>query len=92
MDQELPARNEYLMAENRIIKARLKGRLNLSDAERNALGEIGHRLCRNAQAGIATVAQPETILGWYRPQVLWFEGTSGSGQAPDCVAPQAFPS
>src|SRR5256885_3219424 len=44
VDQELLARNEYLAAENRILKAQLKGRLKLSDAERATLGEIGHRL------------------------------------------------
>ena len=42
VDQELLARNGYLAAENRIMKAQLKGRLKLSDAERGALGEIGH--------------------------------------------------
>jgi putative transposase len=30
VDQELLARNEYLVAENRIMKAQLKGRLKLS--------------------------------------------------------------
>ena len=30
VDQELLARNEYLAAENRILKAQLKGRLKLS--------------------------------------------------------------
>ena len=34
VDQELLARNEYLAAENRILKAQLKGRLKLSDRER----------------------------------------------------------
>ena len=34
VDQELLLRNEYLAAENRILKTRLKGRLSLSDAER----------------------------------------------------------
>jgi hypothetical protein len=38
VDQELLARNEYLAAENRILKAQLKGRLKLSDAERAMLG------------------------------------------------------
>ncbi len=33
VDQELLARNEYLAAENRILKAQLTGRLRLSDAE-----------------------------------------------------------
>jgi hypothetical protein len=46
VDQELLARNEYLAAENRIMKAQLKGRLKLLDAERGGLGEIGHRLCQ----------------------------------------------
>ena len=41
VDQELLARNEYLAAENRILRAQLKGRLQLSDAERATLGEIG---------------------------------------------------
>ena len=66
VDHELLARNEYLAAENRILKAQLNGRLRLSDAERGVLGEIGHRLGRKVLADIATVAQPDTILGWYR--------------------------
>jgi putative transposase len=61
VDQELLARNEYLAAENRIMKAQLNGRLKLSDAERGALGEIGHRLGRKVLADVATVARPETI-------------------------------
>jgi hypothetical protein len=65
VDQELLARNEYLAAENRIMKAQLKGRLKLSDAERGALGEIGHRLGRKVLADVATVARPDIILGWY---------------------------
>jgi len=69
VDQELLARNEYLAAENRIIKAQLKGRLRLSDAERVALGEIGRRLGRKALAEVATIARPDTILGWYRKLV-----------------------
>ena len=69
VDQELLARNEYLAAENRILKAKLNGRLKLSDAERVVLGEIGHRLGRKALAEIATVARPDTILAWYRKLV-----------------------
>jgi hypothetical protein len=69
LDQELLARNEYLVAENRIMKAQLKGRLKLSDAEREALGEIGHRLGSKVLADVATIAQPDTILGWYRKLV-----------------------
>ena len=66
VDQDLLARNEYLAAEKRIMKAQLNGRPKLSDAERGALGEIGHRLGRKVLADVATVARPDTILGWYR--------------------------
>ena len=69
VDQELLARAEYLAAENRILKAQLKGRLKLSDAERATLAEIGHRLGRKALAEVATVARPDTILAWYRKLV-----------------------
>ena len=69
VDHELLARNEYLAAENRILKTQLKGRLRLSDAGRGALGEIGHRLGRKVLADVATIAQPDTILGWYRKLV-----------------------
>jgi hypothetical protein len=66
-----------LGAENRIMKTQLKGRLMLSDAERGALGEIGHRLGRTALADIATVARPDTILGWYRKLVARkFDGSN----------------
>ena len=69
VDQELLARNEYLAAENRILKVQLNGRLKLSDTERGVLGEIGHRLGRKVLADVATIAQPDTILGWYRKLV-----------------------
>ncbi len=69
VDQELLGRNEYLAAENRILKAQLNGRPRLSDAGRGVLGEIGHRLGRKVLADIATIARPDTILGWYRKLV-----------------------
>jgi hypothetical protein len=65
LDQELLLRNEYLVAENRILKAQLQGRLQLSDAERARLGEIGHRLGREALEEVATTL-PDTTLAWYR--------------------------
>jgi hypothetical protein len=69
VDQELLARIEYLAAENRILKAQLKGRLKLSDAERATLAEIGHRLGRRILGEVANVARPDTILAWYRKLV-----------------------
>jgi putative transposase len=71
VDQELLARNEYLAAENRILKAQLKGRLKLSDAERATLGEIGHRLGRKVLDGVANVAHVPAEAGWQVLIIAW---------------------
>src|SRR5664280_2093368 len=65
VDQELLVRNEYLAAENRILKAQIKGRLLLSEADKATLAEIAHRLGRKALEEVAATAMPDTILGWY---------------------------
>jgi hypothetical protein len=86
VDQELLLRNEYLVAENRILKAQLTGRLRLSDGERANLDEIGHRLGRKALNEVATVALPDTILAVpkaRRSQVRWIAGRSSPGPATD---------
>jgi hypothetical protein len=66
VNQELLLQNEYLAAENRVLRAHLPTRLRLSDPERSALAEIGKRLGRKALAQVACVAKPDTILAWYR--------------------------
>ena len=48
VNQELLLRNEYLAAENRILRAHLPARLRLSDAERATPAEIAKRLGRKA--------------------------------------------
>src|SRR5437773_8337527 len=66
VNQELLLQNEYLAAENRILRAHLPARLRLSDPERSTLAEIGKRLGRKALRQVTCVAKPDTILGWYR--------------------------
>ena len=66
VDEELLRRNEYLAAENRILRAHIPGRVTLSDGERRTLTQIGKRLGRKALAEIASVVRPETILAWHR--------------------------
>ena len=66
VDQELLLRNEYLAAENRILRAQIKRRMLLSDAEKATLAEIAHRLGRKALEELAAVAKPDTLLAWYR--------------------------
>jgi putative transposase len=65
VDQELLLRNEYLAAENRILRAKIKGRLQLSDGEKSTLAEIARRLGRKALAEVGVVAKPDTILHWF---------------------------
>ena len=55
VDQELLLRNEFLAAENRILRARIKGRVQLTDPERKTLAEIAKRLGRHALEELATV-------------------------------------
>src|SRR5688572_12028680 len=66
VNQQLLLQNEYLAAENRILRAHVPSRLRLSDPERSTLAEIGKRLGRKALKDVACVAKPDTILGWYR--------------------------
>ena len=66
VDQALLLRNEYLVAENRILKAQLKTPLRLADAERMTLAEIAYRLGRKALEDVANAVKPDTLLAWYR--------------------------
>jgi putative transposase len=76
VNQELLLRNEYLAAENQILKAKLPRRVRLSNPERITLAEIGKRLGRKALRDVASVARPDTILGWYRRLVAQkFDGS-----------------
>jgi putative transposase len=76
VNQELLLRNEYLVAENRILKTHLASRLRLSDAERFTLAEIAKRLGRKALKEIARVAKPDTLFVWYRRLVAQkFDGS-----------------
>jgi putative transposase len=67
VNQELLLRNEYLGAENRILRGQIKGRLLLSEGEKATLAEIAQRLGRKALEELAAaVAKPDTLLAWSR--------------------------
>jgi putative transposase len=66
VDDHLRLRNDYLMAENRILRHQIDGRVPCTDSERKALAEIGAKLGKKALEEIATIAQPDTILAWHR--------------------------
>jgi len=44
VDQELLLHNEYLVAENCMLRQQIPSRVRLTDAERKTLAEIGKKL------------------------------------------------
>jgi transposase len=66
INQQLLLQNEYLPAENRILRAHLPARVRLTDPERSTLADIGKRLGRKALKEVACVAKLDTILAWYK--------------------------
>jgi len=66
VDEELLLRNEYLAAENRMLRDQIKGRVQLTDAERQTLAAIGKKLGKKALEEIAQIVKPATILAWQR--------------------------
>jgi putative transposase len=56
----------YLVEENRILRARLRGQVRLTDVERRRLAAHRHRLGRRRLGQVATIVTPDTILRWHR--------------------------
>jgi putative transposase len=69
VNQELLLRNEYLAAENQILRGQIKGRLLLLEGEKATVAEIANRLGRKVLKGVEATAKPDTILGRYRKLV-----------------------
>ena len=77
VDDELLKRNEYLAAENEILRSKIKGRVRLNDVERIRLAKLGNELGRKALEGVAAIVKPETIMGWFRKLVAEkFDGSA----------------
>jgi len=69
-EQDYQRAIEYLMAENRILKAKLgKKRILLTDDERCLLAVKGKALGRKTLEQLATICTPDTILRWHRELV-----------------------
>ena len=66
VDAELLKINEYLVTENRILRGQIKGRLQLTDAERISLAKIGKQLGKRALEQVATIVKPASIVAWHR--------------------------
>ncbi len=62
--------NEYLVEENRVLKAQLKGRkLKLTDDQRRRLATKAKLLGRKTLDRVATIVTPDTLLRWHRRQI-----------------------
>ena len=69
VNEELLARNEYLAAENEILRSKIEGPVRLGDGERIRLAEIRKRIGLKALKDVACIVKPETILKWFRDLV-----------------------
>ncbi len=77
VEEELLIRNEYLAAENQILKSKLKKPVRFNDNERIQLAKIGKRTGLKALKEISCIVKPETILKWFRKLVAKkFDGSS----------------
>ena len=76
VEEQLLLRNEYVVEENRILRNQIAGRVQLTDAERQTLAEIGKKLGKQALEEVATIVKPDTILAWHRKLVAQkFDGS-----------------
>ena len=69
VNQELFLKNEDLLAEDCILKTYPQPGFRLSRPDRATLAEIGKRLGRRLLQQVASIANPDTILGSYRKLV-----------------------
>ncbi len=70
IQREQQAAIVYLLEENRVLKARLRGRkLRFTDDERRRLAVKGRALGRKLLAEVAGIVTPDTLLAWHRKLV-----------------------
>jgi putative transposase len=70
----------YLREENRILKAKLKGRwIQFTDTERRRLAVLAHPIDRKHLKDVSTIAPPDTLQRWYRR--LGVQGPSRQSQS-----------
>src|SRR5947209_2863723 len=82
VNRQLLLQNEYLVAENKILRSLLPARVPLTDSQRATLAEIGKRLGRQGLEPVAGAAKPDTILGWYRKLIARKFDAPNTGLAP----------
>ena len=64
--RELTLQNEYLRAENKILKSKIKGRIRFTDDDRGSLVDAALAMGRKLMQEVVNIVKPETILAWQR--------------------------
>jgi putative transposase len=64
--RELTLQNEYLRAENQVLKSKIKGRIRFTDDERRSLADAALAMGRKLMQEVVGIVKPETILAWQR--------------------------
>jgi len=64
--RELTLQNEYLKRENKILKSKIKKRINFTDDERRTLVDAALAMGRDLMEQVVTIVTPKTILAWQR--------------------------
>ena len=66
VERELLLRNEYLAAENEILRSRIEGRLFLARDEKARPARLGREVGTHGLRGLSHIVTPETVMRWYR--------------------------
>ena len=81
---------EFLEAENRLLKLRLRGKhIRFADAERALLGRKAKAVGRKALLELDTIVSPDTLMRWHRSLVAqkWYLRRFAAGSVPDAPPP-----
>ncbi len=77
VERELLLRNEYLAAENEILRSRIEGRPFLTRQEKARLGRIGREIGARGLKGLSYIVTPKTVMRWYRELIAQkFDGSA----------------
>ena len=64
--RELTLQDEYLRAENKVLKSKIKGKIRFTDEERRSLVDAALAMGRKLMQEVVGIVKPETILAWQR--------------------------
>jgi putative transposase len=64
--RELTLQDEYLRAENGVLKSKIKGRTRFTDEDRRSPVDAALAMGRKLMQDVVSIVKPETILAWQR--------------------------